>query len=208
VLTAYGATEFGGVISNWTPELYERYGEAKRGSVGRASANVQLRIVDRETSTVLLPGQIGLIEALVPRMGPEWIRTTDLASLDSDGFLFLYGRADSAINRGGFKVIPEEVADLLKTHPAVADAAVIGLPDARLGEVPVAAVELNDAAAGVTADALKAFVRGKLLAYQVPVSIEILSALPRNASMKISIPEVRALLEARGANAPTAPAND
>jgi acyl-coenzyme A synthetase/AMP-(fatty) acid ligase len=201
VLTAYGATEFGGVVSNWTPELYEQYGKAKRGSVGRASANVRLRIVDPETSSVVSPGQIGLIEALVPRVGRDWIRTTDLASLDNDGFLFLHGRADAAINRGGFKVAPDEVAEVLKAHPAVADAAVIGLPDARLGEIPAAAVELHHHAAGVTADILKAFARSRLLAYQVPVRIEILSALPRNASMKISFPAVRTLLEERIADA-------
>jgi long-chain acyl-CoA synthetase len=197
VITAYGATEFGGVIANWTLPLYQEYGRAKLGSVGRASANVTLRIVDRETSEPLPAGSVGLLEALVPRVGSHWVRTTDLASLDGEGFLFLHGRADSAINRGGFKIVPEEVVETLKTHPAVADAAVVGLPDARLGEVPVAAVELRGGAVRETEESLKAFARSKLLAYQVPVSVRIVEGLPRNASMKISLPEVRALFSSQ-----------
>lgn len=197
VLTAYGATEFGGVVANWTPTLYQQYGVAKRGSVGRPSANVQLRVVHRETFAPLAAGEIGLLEAQVPRIGPDWIRTTDLASLDADGFLFLHGRADAAINRGGFKIVPDEVAEVLKSHPAVADAAVVGLPDSRLGEVPAAAIELRPDAADVSAESMKAFTRDKLLAYQVPVIIEIVPALPRNASMKIAMAEVRDLLESR-----------
>jgi acyl-CoA synthetase (AMP-forming)/AMP-acid ligase II len=193
VLTAYGATEFGGVIANWTLPLYQEYGKIKVGSVGRASAHVALRVVDRVTFAPLPAGSIGLLEARVPRIGDAWVRTTDLACLDADGFLFMHGRADAAINRGGFKIIPDEVAEVLKTHPAVADAVVVGLPDRRLGEVPVAAVELHRDAPPVTEEALKAFARSKLLAYQSPVAIRIVQALPRNASMKISIPQVRTL---------------
>lgn len=196
VLTAYGATEFGGVVANWTPALYKQYGAEKRGSVGRPSANVQLRVVHRETFVPLAAGEIGLLEAQVPRVGTDWIRTTDLASLDTDGFLFLHGRADAAINRGGFKIVPDEVAEILKSHPDVADAAVVGLPDERLGEVPAAAVELRPNAT-VSAQSLKAFARDKLLAYQVPVMIEIVPALPRNASMKIALAAVRDLLTSR-----------
>jgi acyl-coenzyme A synthetase/AMP-(fatty) acid ligase len=132
----------------------------------------------------------------VARIGTDWIRTTDLASLDSDGFLFLHGRADAAINRGGFKIVPEDVAAVLKTHPAVADAAVVGVPDRRLGEIPVAAVELRAGASAQTEETLKDFARSKLLAYQVPVKVRIVAALPRNASMKIAIAEVRALFAA------------
>ena len=202
VLTAYGATEFGGVVANWTLPLYNQYGKAKAGSVGRASPNVSLRIVDPMTFAPLPPGTIGLLEACVSRIGADFIRTTDLACIDEDGFLFLHGRADAAINRGGFKIVPDEVAEVLKAHPAVADAAVVGLPDARLGEVPVAAVELHRDAPPQTEASLKAFARDKLLAYQVPVAVRIVRELPRNASMKISIPEVRALFNAPGSIEP------
>jgi acyl-CoA synthetase (AMP-forming)/AMP-acid ligase II len=196
ILTAFGATEFGGVIANWSLDEYRRLGAAKRGAAGRASARVKLRIVDRETLAPLGPGEVGLLEAQVERIGPGWIRTNDLASLDADGFLFLHGRADGAINRGGFKVVPDVVAEALRAHPAVAEAAVVGLADARLGEVPVAAVELKAGAAAPAAGELEAFLRERLLSYQVPVRIRVVDALPRNASMKVSTPEVRALFEA------------
>ena len=71
----------------------------------------------------------------------DWVRTTDLARIDADGFLWILGRADQAIIRGGFKVQPEDVRAALERDPAVAEAAVVGVPDERLGAVPVAAVE-------------------------------------------------------------------
>ena len=77
-----------------------------------------------------------------------WVRTTDLARLDDDGFLYILGRADKAIIRGGFKVLPETIKAALERHPAVRGAAVIGRDDRRLGAVPVAAVELRDDADG------------------------------------------------------------
>lgn len=193
ILTAFGATEFAGVVAGWTVDLYREYGPAKRGSAGRASPGVALRIVDRETYQPLPAGAVGLLSARVDRLGPDWIRTTDLASLDGDGFLFLHGRADGAINRGGFKIPPVVVEDVLRQHPAVADAAVVARPDPRLGEVPAAAVELVSGAAPTSAEDLIAFARDRLLAYQVPVEVRIVEALPRNASMKVSTPQVRAL---------------
>lgn len=193
VLTAYGATEFGGVIAHWTPSLYEKFGKAKRGSVGIAAAKVSLRIVDQVSFEPIPGGKVGLLEALVPRIGPEWLRTTDLARIDSDGFLFLDGRADAAINRGGFKIVPDTVADVLRLHPDVADAAVVGIADDRLGEVPVAAVELRRGASPDAGKNLEQFARDRLLSYQVPVAWRIVPALPRNASLKVSIPDVREL---------------
>ena len=101
-----------------------------------AISGVTLRIVDQTTHEPLPAGSVGLLEACVTRTGGGWIRTTDLALLDTEGFLFLVGRADAAINRGGFKVIPDQVAAILRAHPSVADAAVVGIPNLRLGEVP------------------------------------------------------------------------
>lgn len=72
----------------------------------------------------------------------DWVRTTDLGRLDADGFLYVDGRTDDVIVRGGFKVTPAVVVEALRSHPAVRDAGVTGLPDRRLGAVPVAAVEL------------------------------------------------------------------
>jgi long-chain acyl-CoA synthetase len=190
VLPAFGATEFAGVIANWSLDAYREYGESKRGSAGRASANVELRIVDRETRAPLSAGQIGLLEAKVARIGSDWIGTTDLASLDVDGFLFIHGRADGAINRGGFKIVPEQIAMLLRQHPAIADAIVVARPDQRLGEVPVAAVELRSGMTTTPAE-LSIYLRDLVTAYQMPVEIRVLAILPRNGSMKIAITEVR-----------------
>ena len=192
VLAAYGATEFAGVVANWTLDDYQRLGPEKRGSAGRASKNVELRIIDPDTNEVLPPNNPGLLEARVSRLGPGWIRTNDIALIDEDGFLFVQGRADGAINRGGFKIVPDAVAATLKSHPDVADAVVIGIPDSRLGEVPVAAVELIEGAR-TTSEQIVAFLRDRLAAYQVPVEVRIVEALPRNPSMKVSLHEVKSL---------------
>jgi acyl-CoA synthetase (AMP-forming)/AMP-acid ligase II len=194
LLAGYGATEFCGVVANWTPDLHRQFNKIKRGSVGRPRPDVSLRVVGPAGSELPL-GSVGVLEACVQRVSPEWIRTTDLASLDEDGFLYLHGRADSAINRGGFKVLPEEVARVLRQHTKVADAAVLGIADARLGQVPVAAVEPREGTDPPTEQELEAYARSKLIAYQVPVRFLVLDELPRNASMKVSLPELRKLLE-------------
>jgi acyl-coenzyme A synthetase/AMP-(fatty) acid ligase len=117
--------------------------------------------------------------------------------VDDDGFVFITGRSDNAINRGGYKVAPETVADALRRHPAVLDAGVVGLPDDRLGEVPVAAVELRAGLSAPSPDELRDFARRHLLAYQVPARIVVTDALPRNASLKIVGPAVRDLFRER-----------
>jgi acyl-CoA synthetase (AMP-forming)/AMP-acid ligase II len=123
-----------------------------------------------------------------------WIRTTDLGRIDADGFVWIHGRSDDAILRGGFKVFPAEVADVLRRHDAVLDAGVVGLDDERLGSVPVAAVELR-AGAAVTGEELAAHAAEHLTGYQVPVRILVVDELPRTPSLKISGPGVRALFE-------------
>ena len=94
------------------------------------------------------PDQAGLLEVKPGQLGPsaDWMRTTDMARIDGDGFLWILGRADQAIIRGGFKVMPDDVRAALEGHPAVRGAAVVGRRDDRLGETPVAMVELRDAA--------------------------------------------------------------
>ena len=193
VLTNYGATEFAGAIAGWHLKLRRTWGDAKRGSVGRAHPGVELRIVDRDTGETLGPGEIGILEARgrqLPQGAETWTRTTDLASLDEDGFLYIHGRADDAINRGGFKIVPSVIEDALKAHPAVTDAAAVGLPDQRLGEVPVAAVTLRSPAGP---DELHAWLADRLARYHLPTQIKVVDELPRTPSMKISRPGVRAL---------------
>ena len=146
VLTSYAATEFGGGVAGWTLSDYQKYWHDKRGSVGRPSLGARLRVVDGDGEP-LGPDQSGLLEVKPGQLGPSagWMRTTDVARIDADGFLWILGRADQAIIRGGFKVMPDDVRTALESHPAVRGAAVVGRRDDRLGETPVAMVELRDA---------------------------------------------------------------
>ncbi|GAB3218179.1 class I adenylate-forming enzyme family protein [Mycolicibacterium hippocampi] len=190
---AYGATEFAGSLCAWTPEMLRDFGESKRNSVGRALHDTELRVVDPETGTVLAAGRQGLLEAKVAPLGPDWIRTTDIASIDTDGFVTLHGRADGAINRGGFKVLPETVRKVLISHPGIRDACVVGVPDVRLGQVPFAAVEVAAGNDPPSADELEELVRHSLPAYNVPVAFAVVDALPRNPALKVSLPDVAEL---------------
>lgn len=192
VLTAYGATEFAGSVCAWTPDLYREFGARKRASSGRALPGVQVRIIDGDTGAAVPAGEQGILTAKVPLLGPDWVRTTDIASIDEDGFITLHGRADGAINRGGFKIIPETVRGVLISHPEVRDAGVVGVPDARLGQVPFAAVETVEGATVSEADLLAA-VRAALPAHHVPVSVVFVDELPRTPSLKVSVPGVTGL---------------
>ncbi|MGA5536228.1 class I adenylate-forming enzyme family protein [Mycolicibacterium nivoides] len=193
LLWAYGATEFAGSVCSWTPELYRRYGADKPDSVGRTLPGVRVRIVDPDTAAEVPAGRIGLLEARVEVIGPDWVRTTDLASIDEDGFVTLHGRGDGAINRGGFKILPETVRRVLISHPSVLDACVVGVPDARLGAVPFAAVELRRDAVTPTEAELKDLVREALPSHHVPVAVAVVDALPRNAALKVRPGDVAAL---------------
>jgi acyl-CoA synthetase (AMP-forming)/AMP-acid ligase II len=195
ILLSYGATELGGVVSSMTPQDHERFGGEKFGSVGRPWSGAQLRIVDPDTAAVLAPGCEGVIEVLAPRMGSAWIRTTDLGVLDEDGFLYHRGRRDGAIMRGGFKIVPEVVMAALAEHPAIAAAAVVGVPHRRLGETPVAAYELRSGAVNPSEDALRSHMRARLPATHLPVLYREVPALPRTASLKLDVAGVRALFE-------------
>jgi long-chain acyl-CoA synthetase len=191
VLTSYAATEFGGGVASWTLADHQKYWQAKRGSVGRANPGAQLRVVG-DGGVALGPDQIGLLEVKPGQLGPsaEWMRTTDVARIDTDGFLWIIGRADQAIIRGGFKVMPDDVRTALESHPAVAGAAVVGRPDDRLGETPVALVELREhesAGAAAIAD----YLRNRLARYEIPTEIAIVEEIPRTPSGK---PDLGAVL--------------
>jgi long-chain acyl-CoA synthetase len=193
VLVSYGATEFGGGVAGWNLADRERFGAAKRGSVGRAHAGCDLRIVDPERGAELPVDEVGLLEVRAAQLGTtEWVRTTDLARLDADGFLWIVGRADQTILRGGYKVQPEVVRAALERDPGVVEAAVVGVPDPRLGAVPVAAVECRP---GYEIDerSLLAGAGEYLAPYEMPVAISFVDELPRTASGKADLAAVRAL---------------
>ncbi|MEV5652015.1 fatty acid--CoA ligase family protein [Nocardia sp. NPDC052254] len=193
LLWAYGATEFAGSVCAWTPELHRRFGAEKAGSAGRPLPGVDVRIVDPDTGDELAADEQGLLEASVAVLGPDWVRTGDLASVDSDGFITIHGRGDGAINRGGFKILPETVRAVLLAHPAVRDACVVGVPDPRLGHVPFAAVETRHGSPAPTEDELRRAVRDALPSHHVPVAIAVVDRLPRNAALKAKIDDVAAL---------------
>jgi acyl-CoA synthetase (AMP-forming)/AMP-acid ligase II len=197
VRLAYGATEFAGSLCAWTPDLVDEFGASKRNSVGRPLPDTQVRIVDPDTGVELPAGEQGLLEAKVAPISPDWIRTTDIASMDADGFVTLHGRADGAINRGGFKILPETVRRVLVSHPAVRDACVVGVPDARLGQVPFAAIEATPGLPVPSDDELKDLVRQSLPVYNVPVAFAVVDELPRNPALKVSLPAVASLYDAR-----------
>lgn len=195
ILLSYGATEFAGPVAAMTPELYPEWGQRKFGSVGRPTAGAQLRVVDPESGAVLPAGSEGVLEVISPRIGPDWIRTSDVVCLDEDGFLFHRGRADGAIVRGGFKLLPETIERALVLHPAVSAAAVVGIPDLRLGQVPAAAIQLKPGFAPPTLTDLEAHLRAHVFATHIPVKWRFVEELPRNRSMKTDRVAVQRLFD-------------
>ena len=195
IIWAYGATEFCGTVLTWTPDLHARFSKSKRGAMGRPFPGVSVRIVDSETGLELPRGQVGHLEALSPLISPEWIRTTDLAAMDEDDFVFHHGRADGVIVRGGFKVAPETIDNALREHPSILDAATVALSDERLGSVPGSVVELRRGATAPLPRALDEHVRSRLNPLHVPVRYLIVDAIPRTTSMKADLRAVHALLE-------------
>ncbi|MCV7434750.1 class I adenylate-forming enzyme family protein [Mycolicibacterium bacteremicum] len=195
VLTSYAATEFGGGVASWTLTDHERFWTSKRGSVGRANPGARLQVVD-EGGGELGPDTPGLLEVKPAQLGADadWIRTTDLARIDADGFLWILGRADQAIIRGGFKVLPDDVRTALESHPAVRGAAVIGRADERLGETPVAMVELRRP---VTDAELAEFLAGRLARYEIPTEIAVVDEIPRTPSGKADLGAVRTHFHSR-----------
>ena len=200
VLVSYAATEFGGGVAGWNLTDHQQHWAAKRGSVGRAHAGCELRVVDAETGTPLGPDEEGLLEVKARQMGDDagWTRTTDVARIDEDGFLWILGRADQAIIRGGFKVRPDDVRAALERDPRVRGAAVVSRADARLGAVPVAAIELRPGCSGVSTDELLAEAAGVLARYELPEEVQLVDALPRTPSGKVDLVAVQQLFEAAG----------
>ena len=196
VLENYGATEFSGGVAGWTLDMFRNHWPAKRGSVGCLHAGVAARIVDETSFEELPPNHRGLLELRSPQIDSSggWTRTTDIAKLDEDGFLYICGRSDNAIIRGGFKIQPDDIADALERHETVREAAVIAIPDERLGQVPAAAVVLKSDANEVTVDELKSWVREQLTAYSVPSVLLVLEDMPRTPSMKVSAIALRELV--------------
>jgi long-chain acyl-CoA synthetase len=195
IMQSYGATEFGGVVATMTPQLYEQFGLSKATSVGRAFGDVQIRIVDPDTGQTLPIREVGLVHVLAPKMSSDFKATSDLGYLDEDGFLYLRGRADGAIIRGGFKLLPDTITNALLTHPAISAAAVVGIAERRLGQIPVAALEGTKDVPRPEFAQIEAFLRERLPATHIPVHWRWFDRLPRNPSLKPDLIRIRAAFE-------------
>jgi acyl-coenzyme A synthetase/AMP-(fatty) acid ligase len=196
ILTAYGATEFAGGVAGWNMPDFRAHYHRKIGSVGRLQRGVEGRIVNPDTDEILPPQSEGVLELRSKQLSDpvNWLRTTDRALMDEEGFLWIRGRADNAIIRGGFKVHPDDVVKAIEAHPSVREAAVVGIPDQRLGEVPAAAIILRAGAQRPLAKDLSLFLRDRLLPYQVPVLYRFVDDMPRTASLKPQLTALKELL--------------
>lgn len=190
----YGLTEAASQVTTLAPADALR----KLGSAGRPLFPVTVRIAD-EAGRPLPPGEAGEILVRGPTVTagyfgrPEetaralrdgWLHTGDIGYLDQEGYLYVLDRRDDLIVSGGENVYPAEVEAVLRQHPAVADAAVIGLPDERWGQTVAAAVVLRPGCA-VDGDELVRFCRERLAGYKVPRCFRIVPSLPRNAAGKL-----------------------
>lgn len=202
ICSNYGATEMAGAVAGWTIDDFRAHWAEKRGAVGRVHGDIEARIVDAESGDSLPNGTEGLLELRGKQLdnGMIWLRTTDRAVLDDDRFLWIKGRADNAIIRGGFKVHPDDIIKAINEHPSVRESAVVGVPDERLGEVPAAAIILKEGADALTTDAMKSFLREKLIAYQIPVHYRLVKDFPRTPSMKPSAPGLKSLFNSKEIN--------
>jgi acyl-CoA synthetase (AMP-forming)/AMP-acid ligase II len=123
-------------------------------------------------------------ESVTAALVDGFLRTGDVGRLDDDGFLWLEGRASEVINRGGLKVLPQEIEEQLCALPEVAEACVAGVPDARLGQVPVAWIRPTPGA-DIQAPQMFRRLRSTLAGYKMPVALEVVAELPRNEIGKV-----------------------
>ena len=206
---SYGMTETGGGIALLAPEEHVLEGPAARRlrAAGKPLPGNECRIVDVENLQDVPAETSGEIwirspqnmvgywkqpEATAETMRADgWLRTGDIGFLDQDGFLYVQDRLKDMIVSGAENIYPAEVESALASHPAIADIAVIGVPDVRWGETPKALVIRTSDTALTEADVI-AFARTKLAAYKCPTSVDFVDVLPRNSAGKILKKELRA----------------
>ncbi|MFF0863496.1 acyl-CoA synthetase [Nonomuraea sp. NPDC003560] len=196
----YGQTEMAPLATILRPE--EQL--TRLGSAGRPALNVETRIVDDEDRPVA-PGVVGEIVHRSPHAmlgywnDPDktaeafrggWFHSGDLGVMDADGYLSVVDRKKDMIKSGGENVASREVEEVIYQHPAVAEAAVFGVPDERWIEAVTAAVVLREGAA-LTAAELNAFLRERLASFKTPKNVVFVDALPKNASGKVLKRELR-----------------
>ncbi|WP_299572343.1 class I adenylate-forming enzyme family protein [uncultured Williamsia sp.] len=195
VLNSYGQTELGGEVVGWSAADSREFGADKIGSVGRPLPGIEVRIDEGEVVVRTPSTAAGRVDSsLLDRLAEGgWFHTGDLGWLDEDGFLWLDGRVSDMINRGGLKVFPGVVEDVLLACDGVADAAVVGVPDERVGELPWGFVVRSTA--DVDEAAVTQWCRDHLTPYRVPARLVFVDELPRNDVGKVLKRELSALAE-------------
>ncbi|WP_342586589.1 AMP-binding protein [Microbacterium testaceum] len=197
----YGMTETSPGATSLAPHMTR----AKQGSVGLPHFFTEVRVVDDEgrpvpagtvgeihvTGPNVFAGYLGLDEATrAAKTDDGWFRSGDLGYLDADGYLYICGRSKDMIISGGENIYPAEVEALIADIPGVTGVAVIGIPDDRWGEVPLAVLTVSQ---GTTVDtaAVRAHLDGQVARYKLPKDVVVVEALPRTASGKIVKAELR-----------------
>jgi len=207
-INAFGQTETASTITTLGPEDHiidgteeEREKKLKRlnSSIGKPLSDVEVKIVDEEGKSVS-PPEVGEILARGPRImtgywrdeqktsqvmtQDGWLRTGDMGFMDEDGYIYLAGRVDDMIIRGGENISPEEVENVVQSHPKVEEAAVIGVADVEWGEEPRAVVVLKKGE-GATAEEIMDFCHSRLAGFKRPKSVVFVDSLPRNPMGKV-----------------------
>lgn len=205
-IQVYGMTETTGTIVMLPPEDHDPNGNARMRSAGKPLPGVQIRIVDGNHNDLPV-GEVGEIwtrssnnmigywnlpEATKGTMAQGgWIKTGDAGYLDEDGYLFIHDRVKDMIISGGENVYPAEVESAIFGHPDVLEVAVIGVPDEKWGEA-VKAVCVPKPGCEVKPESVIAWARERIAGFKVPRSVDVIPALPRNASGKILRKDLRA----------------
>jgi len=200
VLEGYGLSETSPVAS-----FSQADRERKPGSIGTPVEGVEMEVVGDDRYPVA-PGEVGEIAIRGPNVmkgywhHPDataevmdqdgWFYTGDMARVDEDGYFFIVDRKKDMIIRGGYNIYPREIEEVFYEHPAVLEAAVIGVPHAELGEEVAAAVTLKPDVQ-VTADELRDYVKGQVAAYKYPRNVWLAEELPKGATGKILKREIK-----------------
>jgi long-chain acyl-CoA synthetase len=209
VLEGYGLSESSPVASFNHPDR-----DRKPGSIGTPIEGVEMKLVDDDGNDVEGTDEVGEIaikghnvmkgywnrdDATKEVLDEDgWFRTGDMGKRDEDGYYFIVDRKKEMIIRGGYNVYPREIEEVLYEHPAVAEAAVIGVPDDKMGEEVGAAVVLKQGKEA-DADELRAFVKEQVANYKYPRRIWFADELPKGPTGKILKREVEVPEEARTA---------
>jgi len=213
-INAFGQTETASTITTLGPEDHlltgseeeiERKLKRLTSSIGKPLADVEVKIVD-EDEQPLGPNEVGEILVRGPRVmsgywkdeqktaqvmtKDGWLRTSDRGYQDEEGYIFLAGRSDDIIIRGGENIAPAEVESVLQSHPDIDEVVIIGVPDPEWGQEPRAIVVLK-AGASLTEEAIIAYCKPHLAGFKRPRSVQFVGALPRNAMGKVLRKELR-----------------